>query len=43
VPLVTVIQKAALVAAHAQLAPVLTETLPLSPADGAETVVGDTV
>ena len=42
-PLVIVIQLTALVAVHAQLDPVVTDTLPLLPVDGAFTDVGDTV
>ena len=42
-PLVTVIQATELVAVHAQLEPVVTEMVLLSPVDGAETVVGVTV
>jgi hypothetical protein len=42
-PLVIVIQATVLVGVHAQLEPVTTEMLLLSPADDAETVVGDTL
>ena len=42
-PLVIVIQLTALVAVHAQLEPVVTDTLALNPLDDADTVVGDTV
>jgi hypothetical protein len=39
---VTVIQLAALTAVHAQLDPVVTDTLALRPVDAADTAVGDT-
>jgi hypothetical protein len=42
-PLVIVIQATILVGVHAQLEPVVTPMLLLSPVDGAETVVGDTL
>jgi hypothetical protein len=42
-PLVTVIQATVLAGVHAQLEPVITEMLLLSPVDGADTVVGDTL
>ncbi len=42
-PLVIVIQLTALVAVQAHADPVVTETLPLVPVEGAETVVGDTL
>jgi hypothetical protein len=42
-PLVIVIQAALLVAVHAQLEPVVTDTLAFVPVDGAFTAVGDTV
>jgi hypothetical protein len=42
-PLVIVIQAAVLVGVHAQLDPVTTEMLLLSPADDADTVVGETL
>ena len=42
-PLVSVIQVTVLAGVHAQLEPVVTEMGPLSPVDGAETVVGVTV
>ena len=42
-PLVIVIHAALLVAVHAQLDPVVTDTLPLVPVDGAFTRMGETV
>ena len=42
-PLVMVIQATALVAVHAQLEPVVTPMLLLSPVEGADTLVGDTL
>jgi hypothetical protein len=42
-PLVIVIQATVLAGVHAQLDPVTTEMLLLSPADDADTVVGDTL
>ena len=42
-PLVIVIQAALLTAVHAQLDPVVTETLPLVPVEGAFTAVGATL
>ena len=42
-PLVIVIQASELVAVHAQELPVITETLPLNPVDGADTLGGDTL
>jgi hypothetical protein len=42
-PLVIVIQATVLAGVHAQLEPVTTEILLLSPADVADTVVGDTL
>jgi hypothetical protein len=42
-PLVIVIQGTVLTGVHAQLEPVTTEILLLSPADDADTVVGDTL
>jgi hypothetical protein len=42
-PLVIVIQLTALVAVHAQLEPVVTDTLPLVPVDGELMAVGDTL
>ena len=42
-PLVTVIQAAVLAGVHAQALPVITEILLLSPVDGADTLVGDTL
>jgi hypothetical protein len=42
-PLVIVIQGTELTGVHAQLEPVTTEMLLLSPVDSAETVVGDTL
>ena len=40
--LVMVIHATALVAVHAQLEPVMTETVPLKPVEGADTLAGDT-
>jgi hypothetical protein len=42
-PLVIVIHATLLTAVHAQLDPVVTDTLALSPVDVAETLVGETV
>jgi hypothetical protein len=42
-PLVIVIQGTVLTGVHAQLEPVVTPMLLLSPVDSAETVVGDTL
>jgi hypothetical protein len=42
-PLVIAIQPALLTAVHAQLDPVVTDTLALSPVDVAETLVGETL
>ena len=42
-PLVIVIHGTELTGAHAQELPVITEMLLLSPVDGAETLVGDTL
>lgn len=42
-PAVIVIHEALLVAVHAQLEPVTTDTLALVPVEGAEALVGETV
>jgi hypothetical protein len=42
-PLVTVIQLTLLTEVHAQLEPVMTETVPPPPVEGIEAVAGDTV
>jgi len=42
-PLVTVIQAAVLAGVHAQELPVMTEMALVSPVDGADTVMGDTL